>query len=164
MHPAPDQPGPTQESVWAYPRPAIAAPTAAHIQIIHRGITIADSRNCIRTLETSHPPSYYIPPTDLALGYLRPNARRSMCEWKGQAAYFDVVLPGETFRDVAWSYPRPTPEFAAIADHLAFYAAPFDTVLVDGEQVIPQPGGFYGGWITSAVAGPFKGIPGSDFW
>ena len=164
MHPAPDQPSPTQESVWVYPRPAIAAPTAAHIQIIHRGITIADSRNCIRTLETSHPPSYYIPPPDLALGYLRPTARRSMCEWKGQAAYFDVVLPGETFRDVAWSYPRPTPEFAAIADHLAFYAAPFDTVLVDGEQVIPQPGGFYGGWITSHVAGPFKGGPGSQFW
>ena len=164
MHPTPDQPGPNQESVWAYPRPAIAAPSPVHIQIIHRGITIADSRACVRTLETSHPPSYYVPPADLAMQYLRPTARRSMCEWKGAATYFDVVLPGETFRDVAWCYPHPTPDFAAIADHLAFYAAPFDTVLVDGEQVIPQPGGFYGGWITSHVAGPFKGGPGSQFW
>ena len=164
MHPTPDQPGPTQESVWTYPRPAIAVPTPAHIQITHRGITIADSRNCVRTLETSHPPSYYIPPGDVASEYLRPTTRRSLCEWKGAAAYFDVVFPSETFRDVAWSYPRPTPAFATIENHLAFYAAPFDIVLVDGEQVIPQPGGFYGGWITSHVAGPFKGGPGSDFW
>ena len=87
-----------------------------------------------------------------------------MCEWKGAASYFDVVVAGQTFRDVAWSYPAPTPAFAAMAGYLAFYAAPFDTVLVDGQQVVPQPGGFYGGWITPHVAGPFKGIPGSTFW
>ena len=164
MHPIPDPPGPNQESVWSYPRPAISAATAAHIRIVHRGIVLADSRACVRTLETSHPPSYYVPPTDIATEYLRPSARRSLCEWKGAASYFDVVLPGDTIRDVAWSYPNPTPPFAALAGHLAFYAAPFDTVLVDGEPVVPQPGGFYGGWITSSVAGPFKGIPGSTFW
>ena len=164
MHPTPDTPAPGQESVWSYPRPAIAEAVPRHIRIIHRGITLVDTPNCIRTLETSHPPSYYIPPTAIASEYLHPTARRSMCEWKGAATYFDVILPGQTFRDVAWSYPNPTPAFASLAGHLAFYAAPFDTVLVDGEQVVPQPGGFYGGWITSSVAGPFKGIPGSTFW
>ena len=164
MHPIPDQPGPGQESVWSYPRPAIAERVVRHIRIVHRGITLADSRLCVRTLETSHPPSYYIPPDDVDAAYLRASARRSMCEWKGAARYFDVVLPGETFRDVVWSYPDPTPEFAALAGYLAFYAAPFDTVLVDGAQVVPQPGGFYGGWITADVAGPFKGVPGSTFW
>ena len=164
MHPKPDLPGPNQESVWTYPRPAIAQPTTARIQIIHHGLTIADSSACVRTLETSHPPSYYIPPNDIAAEYLRASVRRSLCEWKGAASYFDVVVPGQTLRDVAWSYPHPTPAFAMMAGYLAFYAAPFDTVLVDGETVIPQPGGFYGGWITSSVAGPFKGIPGSTFW
>lgn len=164
MHPTPDPPGPSQESVWSYPRPAIAQPTAAHVQIIHRGITVAHSRRCVRTLETSHPPTYYIPPSDVATAYLRPSDRRSFCEWKGTASYFDAVFADQVFRDVAWSYPHPTTDFAIIKDHLAFYAAPFDTVLVDGEQVVPQPGGFYGGWITSHVAGPFKGGPGSMFW
>ncbi len=164
MSPTPDLPGPGQESVWAYPRPAIAQPTTARIQIVHRGVTLADSRQAVRTLETSHPPSYYIPPADIATEHLRASARRSMCEWKGAARYFDVVLAGETFRDVVWSYPDPTPDFASLAGFLAFYAAPFDTVLVDGERVTPQPGGFYGGWITSGVAGPFKGGPGSTFW
>lgn len=164
MHPTPTPPGPNQESVWSYPRPAIAMPTQARIQIIHRGITIADTRNSVRTLETSHPPSYYISRDDIDPAVLRPTARRSLCEWKGAASYFDVVIAGVTFRDVAWSYQAPTPEFASIAGHLAFYADPFDTVLVDGEQVVSQPGGFYGGWITSHVAGPFKGVPGSTFW
>ncbi len=71
---------------------------------------------------------------------------------------------GKAFRNVAWSYPHPSPEFAALAGYLALYAALFDTVLVDGEQVIRRPGGFYRGWITSLVAGPFKGGFGSTFW
>ena len=164
-HPEPDPVGPGQESVWDYPRPAVAEPTTRHIRIVHRGVTIADTRAAWRTLETSHPPSYYIPQGDIATQHLAANPARSICEWKGQAAYWDVVLPdGERLAAVGWSYPAPTPAFAGIAGHIAFYAAPFDAVTIDGEQVTPQPGGFYGGWITARETGPFKGIPGSRFW
>jgi uncharacterized protein (DUF427 family) len=155
---------PGQESVWSYPRPAIATPTPRHIRIVHHGITIADSKSSIRTLETSHPPSYYIPPEDVAISLLRPSLRRSFCEWKGEAIYVDAVLNNQLLRDIAWSYPNPTADFAALRHHIAFYAAPFESCCVDGERVTPQPGGFYGGWITSHVAGPFKGVPGSTFW
>ena len=164
MRPVPEPAGPGQESVWAYPRPAIAEPSGRHIRIAHRGIVIADSRAAIRTLETSHPPSYYLPPADILMSALRRSRRGSICEWKGQAIYYDVEVAGEIFRDVAWSYPAPTASFATLRDHVAFYAAPFDTCTVDGEQVVPQPGDFYGGWITSDLAGPFKGVPGSRFW
>lgn len=164
-HPEPDPVGPGQESVWHYPRPAIAEPAARHIRIVHKGVTIADTRAAWRTLETSHPPTYYIPQAAIAMQHLAANPARSICEWKGQAAYWDVVLPdGERLATVGWSYPAPTPAFADIAGHIAFYAAPFEEVTIDGEQVTPQPGGFYGGWITTREAGPFKGIPGSRFW
>lgn len=164
MRVAPDPVGPGQESVWAYPRPAIAEPSARRIRIEHRGRTIADTRGSIRTLETSHPPSYYIPPSDILMEAMRRSRRTSFCEWKGAAVYYDLVLDGEVLADLAWSYPSPTPAFAALRDHLAFYAAPLDGCFVDGERATPQPGGFYGGWITSDLAGPFKGVPGSRFW
>jgi uncharacterized protein (DUF427 family) len=164
MTPIPDHFGPGQESVWAYPRPAIAEPSGRRIAIIHRRVTIADTTRSIRTLETSHPPSYYIPQADIAMPMLARARRRSFCEWKGQAIYYDVVIDGAVIEEAAWSYPDPTPDFAALADYIAFYAAPFDLCTVDGERVTPQPGGFYGGWITSHVAGPFKGVPGSRFW
>jgi len=160
----PDPVAPGQESVWSYPRPAIAEAISAHIQIHHAGLLVADTRQAVRTLETSHPPTYYIPQADIRAGALRRAAGSSLCEWRGQAIYWDVVLGDITLPTVGWSYPRPSPTFAAIRDHIAFYAAPFDLCTVDGETVIPQPGGFYGGWITSAVAGPFKGGPGSRFW
>ncbi len=163
-HPEPDPVLAGQESVWDYPRPAIAEPTARHILIRHEGTVIANSRAAWRTLETSHPPTYYIPQGDIAMDRLRPNPARSICEWKGQAVYWDVILGAAHIEGAGWSYPAPTPAFTGIRDHIAFYAAPFDEVLVDGEQVVPQPGGFYGGWITSREAGPFKGIPGSRFW
>lgn len=164
MRPRPDLAGPGQESVWDYPRPAIAEATTAHIVIEHRGRILVDTRAAIRTLETSHPPSYYIPPADIAPGILRRADGASFCEWKGVATYWDVIVAGSVLRDAAWSYADPTPAFAALRDHVAFYAAPFDRCLVDGETVVPQPGGFYGGWITSRVVGPFKGIAGSRFW
>ena len=164
MRPVPDIPAPGQASVWAYPRPAIAEPSDRHVRIEHRGLVVADTRAAVRTLETSHPPSYYLPPGDVLMSALRRSARGSFCEWKGQAIYYDVEIAGEMLRDVAWSYPAPSPAFAALRDHIAFYAAPFDACLVDGERVVPQPGGFYGGWITSDLAGPFKGGPGSRFW
>ena len=160
----PEPPGPGQESVWAYPRPAIAEPCARRLQVIHRGVTVADTTRGFRALETSHPPTYYFPRDDVDMTLLAPAGRRSLCEWKGGAVYFDVTVAGETLPAAAWCYPNPTGGFAAIRNALAFYPAPFETCLVDGERVTPQPGGFYGGWITSHVAGPFKGGPGSMGW
>lgn len=164
MNVKPEPINPGQESVWDFPRPAIAEPTDLHCRIAHRGKVLAETRNAIRTLETSHPPTYYIPPQDVNLSLLKINSQRSLCEWKGQAHYFDAIIDGQLLGDIAWSYAAPTPAFSAIENHIAFYAAPFDQCSVDGELVTPQPGGFYGGWITSHVAGPFKGIAGSRFW
>ena len=164
MKPCPEPAGPGQESVWNYPRPAIAEPTDANILIEHEGRIVASTSSAIRTLETSHPPSYYIPPADIAPGVLRRAAGSSFCEWKGAAVYWDVVIGGAVIPRVGWSYPDPTAPFAVLRDHVAFYAAPFDRCSVDGETVTPQPGEFYGGWITGKLAGPFKGIPGSRFW
>ncbi|UAJ08900.1 DUF427 domain-containing protein [Glacieibacterium megasporae] len=165
MHPIrPEPTRPGQESVWDFPRPAIVEPTSAHIVIRVGAVIVADTRRAMRTLETSHPPSYYIPLEDIAPGTLVPAEGSSFCEWKGHARYFDVIADRERRERAAWSYPDPTPPFAILRDHVAFYAAAMDACFVDGEQVVAQPGGFYGGWITSAVAGPFKGVPGSRFW
>jgi uncharacterized protein (DUF427 family) len=160
----PEPAGPGQESVWAYPRPAIAEPTEAHVVIVHAGTVVADTRRAVRTLETSHPPSYYIPPSDIAPGLLRRAGGGSFCEWKGEAAYWDVVIGDLILPRVGWSYPRPTAAFESLRDHVAFYAGPFDRCSVDGETVSPQDGEFYGGWITSRLAGPFKGAPGTLGW
>ena len=162
VEPEPVRPG--QESVWAFPRPARAEAVANHLLITHAGLVVAETRRGVRTLETSHPPSYYFPPEDVAPSVLRPSRRGSICEWKGQAVYYDVALPDGRATDAAWSYPDPSAAFALMRDYVAFYAAPFDGCFVDGERVRPQPGGFYGGWITSRVAGPFKGGPKSRFW
>lgn len=164
MRPRPDPAAPGQESVWSYPRPAVAEPSAARITIEHRGVIVADTCASVRTLETSHPPSWYIPPADIAAGMLRRAGGGSFCEWKGAAVYWDVVIGDIVLPRVGWSYPNPSPSFAILRDHVAFYAAPFDRCTVDGETVTPQLGDFYGGWITSAVAGPFKGVPGSRSW
>lgn len=160
----PQPAGPGQESVWAYPRPAIAQPTAAHLLVILGGVTIAETRRGVRTIETSHPPSYYIPREDIAPEALVPVRGGSLCEWKGAARYFDVEAGGLRRPRAAWSYPDPTGPFASIRDHVAFYAGAMDACFVDGERVVPQPGEFYGGWITSHVVGPFKGVPGSAGW
>jgi uncharacterized protein (DUF427 family) len=164
MRPRPDPVGPGQESVWSFPRPAIAEPSGCHIVIAHCGVIVADSCASVRTLETSHPPSYYIPVADIAPGVLRRAADSSFCEWKGHATYWDVVIGSVVVPRVGWSYASPSTAFAILRDHVAFYAAPFDRCSVDGETALPQPGNFYGGWITSAFAGPFKGIPGSLGW
>ncbi|MEP3225684.1 MAG: DUF427 domain-containing protein [Parasphingorhabdus sp.] len=164
MNIPPDPVKPGQESVWDYPRPAIAEPNHHHLEIIHKGVKIASTKAGFRTLETSHPPTYYFPPEDVAWTHLCTSPRRTICEWKGQARYLDAVIEGDTLDMVAWTYANPNSSFAMIRNHVAFYPAPFDRCLVDGETVVPQPGGFYGGWISSHVAGPFKGIPGSRFW
>lgn len=164
MRPKPEVPLPGQESVWAYPRPAIAEPTTSHIVIRHAGRLVADTPDAVRTLETSHPPTYYIPQRDITPGLLRPAGGGSFCEWKGMALYWDVLIDRDVLHRVGWSYPDPTPTFQILRDHIAFYAAPFDHCSVDGEIVTPQAGDFYGGWITSHLAGPFKGGPGTHGW
>lgn len=162
--PIPDPVRPGQTSVWDFPRPAIAEPFAGRVRIELGGCVIAETDAAIRTLETSHPPTYYLPPDSIVPGVLRRVDGGSFCEWKGSAVYWDVVSGTEVRRRAAWSYPDPTPSFALLRDHVAFYAATMDGCYVDGERVMPQPGGFYGGWITADLAGPFKGGPGTMGW
>lgn len=164
MHPTPIRPGPGQESVWDYPRPPRLEDMDKQIQIIFNGVVIADTRRAKRVLETSHPPVYYLPPEDIHMAYLSVAAGSSFCEWKGAARYYNLAVNGRRVERVGWSYPNPTTPFAAIKDYIAFYAGPMDACLVDGERVRPQPGDFYGGWITDDIVGPFKGEPGTRSW
>lgn len=154
------EPGPGQESVWDYPRPPIAVPFDGRVRVVHAGHTLADSIAAIRVLETSQPPAFYIPPGDVDFGFLSPTPSRTWCEWKGRASYWQV----DDGTEVAWSYPEPTSTFTSITDHLAFYPQEVDECWVDDERVEPNPGTFYGGWITSRVVGPFKGLPGTMHW
>ena len=161
--PIPPQPG--QESVWDYPRPPRLERVPKNIKIVFNGITIADTNNSYRVLETSHPPVYYLPPQDIKTECLsRTNKPPSFCEWKGLAHYYTIVVGDKQAVNAAWSYDNPTTNFAAIQNYIAFYASPMDGCYVDGEKVQPQPGGFYGGWITKDIVGPFKGEPGSWGW
>lgn len=157
-------PGPGQESVWDYPRPPRVEATSKRIRVILNGVTLADTQRAYRVLETSHPPVYYLPPDDLQHAYLTRTARSSYCEFKGRAAYYTVQVGETQLVDCAWFYPDPTPAFAPIRNYVAFYAGPMDACYVDDELVQPQPGDFYGGWITSDIVGPFKGGPGSWGW
>jgi uncharacterized protein (DUF427 family) len=149
------------ESVWDYPRPPRVESSAARVVVELDGEVLADTRRSLRVLETSHPPVYYIPAADIRTDRLRPSARRpTVCEFKGTARYYDA---GDRSA-VAWSYASPSPGYEAIAGCYAFYPGRVDRATVDGEQVEAQPGDFYGGWITSAVTGPFKGGPGTMGW
>lgn len=162
--PEPNPTGPGQESVWTYPRPPRLEPTGRHLVAELAGEVVAETRRALRLLETSHPPTYYIPPSDVRLDLLVPSDGATWCEWKGRAVYLDVVARGRTAVRAAWSYPEPEPSYAPLTGHVAFYAGRMDRCLVDGEVVRPQPGGFYGGWITLDLAGPFKGEPGTHGW
>jgi uncharacterized protein (DUF427 family) len=153
------------ESVWDYPRPPRLEPTDRLIEVWLGGERVASTRHAHRVLETSHPPVYYVPREDIAPGALAPaDGRGSVCEWKGQAQMLDVLGGEQRVARGAWTYLQPTPAFAAIAGAVAFYPAPMDRCTVDGEVVEPQPGGFYGGWITGDLVGPFKGAPGTLGW
>ena len=161
----PEQPGPGQESVWDYPRPPRLEATDAHIRVEHAGRVVVDSRNALRVLETSHPPSYYLPPQDVDMDLMVESPGRStFCEWKGAATYYDLVLDGLVTPRVAWAYRSPSDSFAAIRDHLSFYPQLVDACWVDDDRVTPVEGSFYGGWVTSRVVGPFKGGPGTMGW
>ncbi len=160
----PIQPGPDQESVWDYPRPPRLEPTSSRIVVQHAGATIADTDKAWRVLETSHPPSYYLPPDDIDMSLLVESSRQSFCEWKGTATYFDIVVGHETVPSAAWTYRNPVDAFASLRNHVSFYPQLVDACFVDGERVTPVEGSFYGGWVTSKVVGPFKGGPGTMGW
>lgn len=150
--------------MWDYPRPPAVVPTADRVRVVHRGTTVADTTAAIRVLETSQPPAFYIPRADITAGCLVPAAARSFCEWKGPATYWSVTVDGTIVPDAAWSYEDPTPPFATIRGHVAFYARLLDECWVGDERVVANPGSFYGGWITGRVVGPFKGDPGTQYW
>ena len=159
------EPQPGQESVWDYPRPPLLERSHKQIKIIVNQVTLVDSCNTYRVLETSHPPVYYIPPEDIAMEYLNTaDSRRSFCEWKGLASYYDLKVGDKQINNASWYYQEPTAYFAPIKDYVAFYPSKMDACYVDDELVTSQPGDFYGGWITNDIVGPFKGDTGSWGW
>jgi uncharacterized protein (DUF427 family) len=146
------------ESVWDYPRPPCVESSSRRIRVVLGGETIVDTTRSQRVLETSHPPVFYVPLDEIARGVLSPSdARTTYCEWKGTASYYDVRARGREVERGAWTYHDPIRGFEAIRDAVAFYPARMDACFVDDEEVTPQEGDFYGGWITSEIVGPFKG-------
>ena len=158
------KPRPDQESVWDYPRPPRLEDTHALIKIVFNTVTIAETRRAMRILETSHPPVYYLPPDDIQMQFLLPTSGNSFCEWKGMVKYYDLEVNGRSAPKVGWYYPDPTTNFRTIQNYIAFYPGPMDACTVNGEKVTPQPGGFYGGWITRNIVGPFKGGIDTMWW
>lgn len=153
-----------RKRVADFPRPPALEQEARRVRIILGGETIADTTAAWRVLETFHPPTIYLPPAAFQPGVLRPAPGASFCEWKGTARYWTLVAGGRVAERAGWSYPAPTAGFAPLRDHVALYAGAMDACFLDEEQVRPQPGGFYGGWITAELIGPFKGEPGTTGW
>ena len=151
-----------QESVWDYPRPPKLKPFSGTVEVFANDTLLARSADTLRVLETASPPTIYIPPQDIDMSLLTRAAGNTFCEWKGSASYWKQVNDPEGIA-VAWSYREPFPAFAKIRDYLCFYPGRI-ACYIDGERVQPQPGEFYSGWITAAIAGPFKGEPGSGHW
>lgn len=162
--PRPEPVGPGQESVWDYPRPPALEPTDERIEVEFGGRRIADSRRAVRVLETSHPPSYYLPLEDVDPEVLVESPHRTFCEFKGQASYVDLAVGEHRSPQAGWFYAEPTPRFAELTGRITFYPSRVDRCLVDGEVVRASDSDFYGGWITSRVVGPFKGPPGTAWW
>jgi uncharacterized protein (DUF427 family) len=147
-----------------FPRPPAIERVTRRIRIMLGGEIIADTIAAWRILETTHPPTYYLPVAAFKPGALIRSARRSFCEWKGTASYFSVLGGDRRETDAAWGYPDPSPAYAPLRVHVAVYAGRMDACWIDDERVTPQPGGFYGGWITADLIGPFKGTQGTEFW
>ncbi len=156
-------PRPGQESVWDYPRPACPVSDPRAIVVEFAGAPVARTRASVRVLETSHPPTFYLPPDSIVPGVLVEVGGGSRCEWKGEATYFDVVAARGRAARAAWCYRAPFAEFECIRDFVGFYPALLECY-VEGQRVIAQPGGFYAGWVTPELVGPFKGEPGSGGW
>ncbi len=150
--------------MWDYPRPPRLERTSECVVVELGGREIARTTSAWRVLETSHPPTYYLPRSDFERGAVRPGEGESWCEWKGKATWFDLHGGRRIARAAAWSYLKPAPGYREIAGFVAVMPAAVDRCLVDDEVVSPQPGEFYGGWITSRVVGPFKGAPGTMHW
>ena len=150
--------------MWAYPRPPRLEPEPRRLRVTFAGLVIADTRRGLRVLETSHPPNYYLPVDDVAPGALERCDHTSCCEFKGQAHYYTVAAGGRAAPDAAWGYDHPNPGYEPLAGLVAFYPRRMDACWVDDERVAAQPGGFYGGWITGDVVGPFKGASGTSGW
>jgi uncharacterized protein (DUF427 family) len=158
------EPAPNQESVWDYPRPPVLVADNRRVLIQCANTVIVDTTAATRLLETSHPPTWYLPRKDIDMTKLVRVSGSSFCEWKGSAEYFDVVVGTDCVARAAWAYPDPIDDaFADLADKIAFYATNLECY-VAGERVLPQPGGFYGGWVTSELCGPFKGSMGTNGW
>lgn len=154
-----------KESVWSYPRPPRVEPVDARLCLIHEGSILADAPGGQRVLETSHPPCYYLPASAVAWERLVPSPTRTLCEFKGQARYWDLrSTDGSRVPDVCWMYEHPTRSHQPIAGMVSFYAGKVDACYVGEERVLPQAGDFYGGWITNSIVGPFKGGPGTLGW
>ena len=156
-------PRPGQESVWDYPRPPRLAPDSREVVVRWGTIEVARTNRAVRVLETAHPPSFYLPWRDVARHLFHEAPGTSLCEWKGPARYWSLVEGGRRLASVAWSYEKPLAGAEALADCVALYASALEC-RVGGARVTPQPGGFYGGWITPELVGPFKGEPGSGAW
>ncbi|KAL0937850.1 uncharacterized protein CTRU02_207581 [Colletotrichum truncatum] len=153
-------------NVQRFPRPPLLEKTSRHLKIIWYGQVVADTRDAYWVLETHHPPTYYIPPTAIRC-FLTPTRRSTYCEWKGTATYYSIGAPqtasvreAQVVKDRIWSYESPSAGFEAIKGYMSFYAGPWDCY-VDGELVEPQPGDFYGGWVTSDIKGIIKGAQGN---
>ncbi len=153
-----------EESVWDYPRPPHLELFNGHLRIIHSGKILADSNGVKRILETSHPPTYYIPSSDVDWTYLKISSNTTYCEFKGMASYVDYVGPEGIIQNIGWFYQKPNKSYGDLEDHIAFYASKLDECLLNDEKVTSQEGDFYGGWITSNIKGPFKGGPGTYGW
>ena len=160
----PVEPGPDQESVWDYPRPPALEPEDRRVRVVFHDMTIADTTDALRVLETSHPPVYYLPPEDVATEHLERESRTTMCEFKGRAVYYTLAVGDRLVQSAAWGYPNPTDRFATLQDYVTFYASKVDACYVGDEKARAQEGDFYGGWITDDVVGPFKGGTGTTGW
>ena len=158
------EPGSGRESVWDYPRPPRVEESNDHVQIFFNGVTLVDTHQAKRVLETSHPPVYYISPEDIKMEYLLPSSRTTFCEFKGQASYYTITVNGKSVPNGAWYYPHPSQGYESLANYVAFYPGKMDACYVNDEKVQAQQGDFYGGWITSKVIGPFKGGQGTSGW
>ncbi len=153
------------ERVWDFPRPPAVVSCARRVRVIVGDHVVSDSTSALRVLETSHPPTIYIPPGDILAGALvASDAAGSWCEFKGRARYLDLVLDDRRLLSVGWTYPEPSTRYTALRDHVAFYPSRVDEAWLDDERVQPQSGDFYGGWITADLEGPFKGPPGTLGW
>lgn len=168
----PEPAGNGRVSVWTFPRPPVVVPDPRQVIVTLGQLEICRTSSSVKVLETSHPPTWYLPMDAFVAGSLRPTSGSSVCEYKGVASYFDLIASGAddiqtpaVFAErAAWGYARPLPGYELLAGRVALYPGQVDSVTVDGERVRPQPGGFYGGWITHDVAGPFKGAPGTSYW